>query len=41
MHHVGLGNEAERTQVPQADPNQDDVAQLPTGGLDYWGIPKP
>lgn len=38
---MGLRNEAEGAQVPKADPSQDDVAELATGGLDHGGVPKP
>lgn len=41
MDNVGLGDEAEGAQVPQADPCQYYVAQLPTGGLHYGGVPEP
>lgn len=41
MDDMGFGNQTERAQVPQADPYQYDVAQLPTGRLYYWGIPEP
>lgn len=41
MDDVGFGYEAEGTQVPQADPCQDNVAQLPTGGFHYRGVPEP
>lgn len=41
MDDVGFGYEAEGTQVPQADPCQYYVAQLPTGGFHYWGVPEP
>lgn len=40
VHNVGLGNEAEGAQVSKADSSQDDVAELPTGRLDNWGVPK-
>lgn len=38
---MGLSNEAEGAQVPQADSSQDDVAELATGGLDHRRVPKP
>lgn len=38
---MGLSNEAEGAQVSKADPSQDDVAELATGGLDHGGVPKP
>lgn len=41
MYDMGFGNQTERAQVPQADPYQYDVAQLPTGRFYYWGIPEP
>lgn len=41
MDDVGFGYEAEGTQVPQADPCQYYVAQLPTGRFHYWGVPEP
>lgn len=41
MYNMGFGNETERTQVPQADPYQYDVAQLSTGRFYYWGVPEP
>lgn len=33
--HGGPGNEGERTQIAQEDPCEDDVAELPAGGLDH------
>lgn len=41
MYNMGFGNETERTQVPQADPYQYDVAQLSTGRFYYRGVPEP
>lgn len=41
MYDMGFGNQTECAQVPQADPYQYDVAQLPTGRFYYWGIPEP
>lgn len=41
MDDVRFGYEAEGTQVSQADPCQNDVAQLPTGGFHDWGVPEP
>lgn len=41
MDHMGFGYEAEGAQVPQADPCQYYVAQLPTGGLHHRGVPEP
>lgn len=41
MDHVRLGDEAEGAQVAQADACEDDVAQLPAGGLDHRGVPEP
>ncbi len=41
MDDMGFGYEAEGTQVPQADPCQYYVAQLPTGRFHYWGVPEP
>lgn len=36
--HGGTGDEGEGTQVAQEDPGQDDVAELPAGGLDHWRV---
>lgn len=41
MYDMGLGNQTERAQIPQADPYQYDVAQLPTGRFYHWSISKP
>ena len=38
---MGLGDEAEGAEVAQEDPSQDDVAQLPAGGLHHGGVPEP
>lgn len=35
-----LGNKGEGAQVSQADPGQDDVAQLAAGRLDHRSVPK-
>lgn len=41
MDDMGFGYEAEGAKVPQADPCQNNVAQLPTGRFYYWGVPEP
>lgn len=40
VYDVRLGDEAEGAQVSEADANQDDVAELATGGLYHRGVPK-
>lgn len=35
-----LGDQAECAKVTQADPGQDDVAQLAAGRLDHRSVPK-
>lgn len=41
MDDMRFGYEAEGTEVTQADPCQDYVAQLPTGGFHDGGVTKP